>query len=176
MSGSTSRTTRASTRQAEHPEPTPKPDEAEDRQSKVSNQDEVNLDHMPEPPEDPAADPEGYARFRRNLARWKLLCQGYDMGRRAEARLHPSPSPADTLLGLSKEPKIKEPDTFSGNNPASLNSFILQCHLMFQLNSLRYASEETKVLAMVAYLRGPALPCVRPLLSQTAHAPELESV
>ena len=151
-------------------------DEDQDQESDVLSEEEVTLDHMPEPPSDPAADPEAYAKFRRNLAKWKLLHQGYEMGRAAEARARPSPSPADTLLGSSKEPKIKEPDTFSGNNPASLNSFLLQCRLMFQLNSSRYATEETKVLAMVAYLRGPALSCVRPLLGQATRAPELETV
>ena len=69
MSGITSRTTRASTRQAKQPRPTPNPRETEDQRSEVFDEDEVDLDHMPEPPEDPAADPDGYARFRRNLAR-----------------------------------------------------------------------------------------------------------
>ena len=138
---------------------------------------------MPAAPSD-VADTVAMAQFLRELERWNIRREAFE-----EARLEreeeedtarrlrtPSLSPALSASGAPKEPKVKEPDTFSGETPSKLNGFLLQCELMFSLHASRYESEEVKVSAMISYLRGSALQSVRPLVAIRPWPVELQSV
>jgi hypothetical protein len=64
----------------------------------------------------------------------------------------------------AQEPKVKDPETFHGQRD-SLNAFITECELVFELQASRFGDDRTKVSYMVSLLRGTPLLAVRPLLS-----------
>lgn len=66
----------------------------------------------------------------------------------------------------TKEPKIKDPETFNGTRD-QLNAFITECMLVFELQPSRFPDDRTRVGYMVSLLRGTALMAVRPHLSAT---------
>jgi hypothetical protein len=63
----------------------------------------------------------------------------------------------------SKEPKVKDPETFNGQRDL-LNAFITECTLIFELQPSRFPNDRTMIGYMVALLRGTALMAVRPHL------------
>ena len=64
----------------------------------------------------------------------------------------------------TKEPKVKDPETFHGQRD-TLNAFLTECELIFELQSSRFADDRTKVNYMISLLRGMPL-LARPLLAQ----------
>jgi hypothetical protein len=48
--------------------------------------------------------------------------------------------------------KVKEPDRFTGKDPAKLRSFIMSCELVFQGNPRTYQNDLAKITYAVAYL------------------------
>lgn len=72
-----------------------------------------------------------------------------------------TPAPHTT----SREPKVKDPETFHGQRN-TLNSFLTECELIFELQPSRFANDRTKVSYMISLFRGTPLLAVRPLLSQ----------
>jgi len=74
----------------------------------------------------------------------------------------PSATPAHNT---SKEPKVKDPETFHGQRD-TLNAFLTECELIFELQPSRFVDNRTKVSYMISLLRGTPLLAVRPLLSQ----------
>ena len=64
----------------------------------------------------------------------------------------------------SKEPKVKDPETFNGKRD-QLNAFITECNLVFELQPSRFSDERVKVNYMISYLRGTPLEAVRPYLN-----------
>ena len=74
----------------------------------------------------------------------------------------PSATPAHNT---SKEPKVKDPETFHGHRD-TLNAFLTECELIFELQPSRFVDDRTKVSYMISLLRGTPLLAVRPLLSQ----------
>ena len=71
-----------------------------------------------------------------------------------------TPTPHST-----KEPKVKDPETFHGQRD-TLNAFLTECELIFELQPSRFAEDRTKVSYMISLLRGTPLLAVRPLLSE----------
>jgi hypothetical protein len=51
---------------------------------------------------------------------------------------------------------LKEPDTFSGEDPTQLREFIAQCAYHFSERPEAYASDTAKILYMLSYLQGDA--------------------
>ena len=76
------------------------------------------------------------------------------------------PSATPALHSTSREPKVKDPETFHGQRD-TLNAFLTECELIFELQPSRFADDRTKVSYMISLLRGMPLLAVRPLLSQT---------
>jgi hypothetical protein len=72
-----------------------------------------------------------------------------------------SASPAPPKV---QEPKVKDPETFHGQRD-SLNAFITECDLVFELQPSRFGDDRTRVSYMVSLLRGTPLLAVRPLLA-----------
>ena len=72
-----------------------------------------------------------------------------------------SASPAPSKV---QEPKVKDPETFHGQRD-SLNAFITECELVFELQPSRFGDDRTRVSYMISLLRGTPLLAVRPLLS-----------
>ena len=64
----------------------------------------------------------------------------------------------------AQEPKVKDPETFHGQRD-SLNAFILECELIFELQPSRFGDDRTRVSYMISLLRGTPLLAVRPLMS-----------
>jgi hypothetical protein len=50
------------------------------------------------------------------------------------------------------EPKVKEPEPFTGKDPQKIRDFVAQCSLVFASSPRRYASEEAKVFYAGSYL------------------------
>lgn len=73
----------------------------------------------------------------------------------------------------SKEPKVKDPETFHGHRN-SLNSFLTECELVFELQPSRFQDDRTKISYMVSYLRDAPLLAVRPLLQENPRPEMLE--
>ena len=67
---------------------------------------------------------------------------------------------------ISKEPKIKDPDTFDGNTK-SLNGFLTECELVFELQPSRFGDDRTKINYMISLLRGTPLEAIRPYITST---------
>ncbi|RXN14057.1 actin-related 5 [Labeo rohita] len=67
----------------------------------------------------------------------------------ASAPLTVGPSP------LSSEPRVNNPPTYAGE-PKSCKSFLIQCEVVFSLQSRTYASETSKVAYVISLLTGRA--------------------
>ena len=67
---------------------------------------------------------------------------------------------------ISKEPKIKDPDTFDGSTK-SLNGFLTECELVFELQPSRFGNDRTKINYMISLLRGTPLEAIRPYITST---------
>jgi hypothetical protein len=89
------------------------------------------------------------------LAMMNLLTQSVANQNRQSA----SPAPPKV-----QEPKVKDPETFHGQRD-SLNAFITECDLVFELQPSRFGDDRTRVSYMVSLLRGTPLLAVRPLLA-----------
>jgi hypothetical protein len=89
------------------------------------------------------------------LAMMNLLTQSVANQNRRTA----SPAPVKV-----QEPKVKDPETFHGQRD-SLNAFITECELVFELQPSRFGDDRTRVSYMISLLRGTPLLAVRPLLS-----------
>jgi hypothetical protein len=89
------------------------------------------------------------------LAMMNLLTQSVANQNRRTA----SPAPVKV-----QEPKVKDPETFHGQRD-SLNAFITECELVFELQPSRFGDDRTKVSYIISLLRGTPLLAVRPLLS-----------
>jgi hypothetical protein len=89
------------------------------------------------------------------LAMMNLLTQSVaNQNRRTASPAPPKP----------QEPKVKDPETFHGQRD-SLNAFITECELVFELQPSRFGDDRTRVSYMISLLRGTPLLAVRPLLS-----------
>lgn len=66
--------------------------------------------------------------------------------------------------GSVREPKVKDPETFSGQRE-QLNAFLTECTLVFELQPSRFPDDRTKVNYMISLLRGTALMAIRPHLT-----------
>ena len=75
----------------------------------------------------------------------------------------PARSTASPGFFGTKEPKVKDPETFNGQRDL-LNAFITECTLIFELQPSRFTNDRTMIGYMVALLRGTALMAVRPHL------------
>lgn len=73
-----------------------------------------------------------------------------------------SSTPAPTI----REPKSKDPETFHGIRH-TLNAFLTECELVFELQPSRFQDDRTKVSYMISYLRDTPLLAIRPLLAET---------
>ena len=77
------------------------------------------------------------------------------------------PTPATPSF---KEPKVKDPNTFDGS-PKSLNGFLTECELVFELQSSRFGNDYTndcaKINYMVSLLCGIHLDTIRPYITST---------
>jgi hypothetical protein len=89
------------------------------------------------------------------MAMMNLLTQSVANQNRQSA----SPAPPK-----AQEPKVKDPETFHGQRD-SLNAFITECELVFELQPSRFGDDRTRVSYMISLLRGTPLLAVRPLLS-----------
>lgn len=119
------------------------------------NSSRTNLadNELPQPNVNVPIDP---ATFQQHmLAMMNLLTQSIAGQNRNSA----SPAPAKI-----NEPKVKDPETFHGQRD-SLNAFITECELVFELQPSRFGDDRTKVSYMISLLRGTPLLAVRPLLS-----------
>lgn len=73
-----------------------------------------------------------------------------------------------------QEPRIKDPETFHGQRD-SLNFFITECSLVFELQPSRFTDDRTKVSYMISLLRDTPLMAIRPLLSMVPRPYILEN-
>ena len=64
----------------------------------------------------------------------------------------------------SKEPKIKDPDTFNWSTK-SLNGFLTKWELIFELQSSRFGDDQTRINYMISLLRGTPLEAIRPYIT-----------
>ncbi|THH22400.1 hypothetical protein EUX98_g8203, partial [Antrodiella citrinella] len=62
----------------------------------------------------------------------------------------PGPRPA------VRATKLKDPDTFNGEDPSKLQSFLLQCGLHFVQHPTDFPQDDDKIIYVMSYLRGPA--------------------
>jgi hypothetical protein len=67
---------------------------------------------------------------------------------------------------IIREPKAKDPETFHGLR-SSLNAFLTECDLVFELQPSRFQDDRVKVSYMISFLRDTPLLAIRPLLSET---------
>ena len=86
----------------------------------------------------------------------------------------PSPPSATPFEPTSREPKVKDPETFHGQRN-SLNAFLTECELVFEIQSSRFGHDRVKVSYMISFLRDTPLLAIRPLLSQVPRPAVLES-
>jgi hypothetical protein len=63
----------------------------------------------------------------------------------------------------SKEPKVKDPETFHENRN-KLTAFLTECELIFVLQRSRFADDSVKINYMISLLRDSPLLAVQPLL------------
>lgn len=61
------------------------------------------------------------------------------------------------------EPKVKDPETFNGLTD-KVNSFIMECNLVFALQPSRFIDTQTQVTYMLSLLWGTASTAARPLI------------
>lgn len=73
-------------------------------------------------------------------------------------------SPSVAVPTRAPEPKVKDPETFSGLR-SGLNAFVTECELVFELQPSRFPDDRTKVSYMISLLRGMPLAAIRPQLS-----------
>jgi hypothetical protein len=66
---------------------------------------------------------------------------------------------------VPREPKVKDPETFHGQRN-TLNTFLTECDLVFELQPSRFRDDRTKVSYMISFLRDTPLLAIRPLLSE----------
>ena len=71
-----------------------------------------------------------------------------------------------STVPTSKEPKIKDPDTFDGSTK-SLNGFLTEYELVFELQPSRFGDDRTKINYMISSLRGTPLEAIRPYITST---------
>lgn len=77
-----------------------------------------------------------------------------------------NPQPSAINSGPSpREPKVKDPETFHGQRN-TLNTFLTECDLVFELQPSRFRDDRTKVSYMISFLRDTPLLAIRPLLSE----------
>lgn len=72
---------------------------------------------------------------------------------------------ASSNRSTPKEPKVKEPDTFSGTDYSKFNPFIAQCRLVFVSQPSRFQTEASKVFYAASYLSDIAGLWFQPMLS-----------
>jgi hypothetical protein len=133
-----------------------------DRQNEPPVNDAPRVESSPEPSRQPspsfAQGPIDPATFQQQMfMMMNLLTQSI-----AAQTRQPSATPAHNT---SKEPKVKDPETFHGQRD-TLNAFLTECELIFELQPSRFVDNRTKVSYMISLLRGTPLLAVRPLLSQ----------
>jgi len=133
-----------------------------DRQNEPPANDTPRVEPSPEPSRQPspnfAQGPIDPATFQQQMfMMMNLLTQSI-----AAQTRQPSTTPAHNT---SKEPKVKDPETFHGHRD-TLNAFLTECELIFELQPSRFVDNRTKVSYMISLLRGTPLLAVRPLLSQ----------
>ena len=83
--------------------------------------------------------------------------------------------PTATPQPHPREPKIKDPETFSGQRD-TLTAFLTECELIFELQPSRFPDDRTKVGYLISLLRGTPLLAVRPLLQEIPRPFILEDV
>ena len=69
-----------------------------------------------------------------------------------ESRRANSPAPSNN--GSMSEPKANPPDIFDGTKPEKLESFLMQCNIVFRLQPSKF-TEESKVIVTTPH-------CLRP--------------
>jgi hypothetical protein len=70
--------------------------------------------------------------------------------------------------------RLKEPDVFTGKDPAKLPSFITQCAHWFMAKPRKFPTERDRVLFAASYLRDLANQWWMPLLTQAPQPPLLD--
>jgi hypothetical protein len=70
---------------------------------------------------------------------------------------------ATTSTATFKEPKINQPEPFSGDR-AKTRSFLVQVELVFLSHASRFLNDRSKTLYVGSFLRGPAASWFSPLL------------
>ncbi|THH20972.1 hypothetical protein EUX98_g8483 [Antrodiella citrinella] len=55
-----------------------------------------------------------------------------------------------------RAPKLKDPDTFNGEDSSKLQPFLLQCGLQFAQRPWDFPDDDDKIIYVISYLRGPA--------------------
>lgn len=73
-----------------------------------------------------------------------------------QAPYAPPPLQLPAPRAVVRAPKLKDPDTFNGEDPAKLQSFMLQCGLHFAQRPTDFPSDDEKIIYVMSYLRGPA--------------------
>ena len=74
-------------------------------------------------------------------------------------------SHATTSASAIKEPKVAQPEYFTGDRKKS-RSFMLQLKNNFHAMPKRYATDEAKVSFAISFLRGPAFEWIAPYLER----------
>jgi hypothetical protein len=75
---------------------------------------------------------------------------------------------------VPREPKVKDPETFHGQRN-TLDTFLTECDLVFELQPSRFHDDRTKVSYMISFLRDTPLLAIRPLLSEVPRPKVLDS-
>ena len=113
---------------------------------------------------EPTIDP---ATFQRHMySMMDLLTQNLVARDRPAAPQAPTPHEP-------REPRVKDPETFSGQRDL-LNAFLTECEILFELQSSRFAFDRTRISYIISLLRGTPLLAVRPLLRQSPRPEILE--
>lgn len=86
----------------------------------------------------------------------------------------PIPPSANPSPPTTREPKVKDPETFHGQRN-SLNAFLTECDLVFELQPSRFRDDRIKVSYMISFLRDTPLLAIRPLLSEVPRPAILQS-
>jgi hypothetical protein len=79
-------------------------------------------------------------------------------------------------LNDNKEPpraKLREPDTFTGQDPQKLRTFLMQCRFQFRDRPAAFKDDMQKVNFALSYLRGQAFQWFEPGFSGRLHVPPL---
>lgn len=110
------------------------------------------------PPPIPNAPVDAAAFQQQILAMMNLLTQNLV---NIQGATRQSATPPPTI----REPKVKDPETFHGVRN-SLNAFLTECDLVFELQPSRFQDDRIKVSYMISFLRDTPLLAIRPLLSE----------